>query len=160
MPPPENPVGFVTNGVHVPTFLHQTWAKLFDQHVGADWRERMMDRALLARIEAIPDALFWADERRRSRVQMLRVLRERLTQQYQRNGLSEAHVQRQMKFVDPERPDMLTIGFARRFATYKRATLLMRGSRAGSRNSCSDQERPVYSCSPARRIRPTSRRSR
>jgi starch phosphorylase len=124
VPAPENPVGFVTNGVHVSTFLRHTWAKLFEQHVGADWRERMMDRTLMARIQAIPDALFW-QTRQKVKSQMLRVLRERLTQQFQRNGLSEAHVQRLMKFVDPEQPDVLTVGFARRFAAYKRATLLM-----------------------------------
>ena len=103
VPPPENPVGYVTNGVHVATFLRHTWAKLFDQHLGADWRDRMTDRALLARIETIPDALFW-ETSQKVKSQMLRVLRERLTQQYQRNGLSEAHVHRLLKFVDPERP--------------------------------------------------------
>jgi starch phosphorylase len=123
VPPPENPVGFVTNGVHVSTFLRHTWAKVFDQHVGPDWRDRMMDRALMARIEAIPDAVFW-DTSQKVKSQMLRVLRERLTAQYQRNGLSEAHAQRLLKFVDADNPNVLTIGFARRFATYKRATLL------------------------------------
>jgi starch phosphorylase len=124
VPPAENPVGFVTNGVHVSTFLRHTWAKLFEQHVGADWRDRMTDRALIARIEAIPDAVFW-ETSQKVKSQMLRVLRERLTQQYQRNGLSEAHAQRLLKFIDPHNPNVLTIGFARRFATYKRATLLM-----------------------------------
>jgi starch phosphorylase len=124
VPPAENPMGYVTNGVHVATFLRHTWAKLFDRHVGADWRERMTDRALIARIEAIPDALFW-ETNQKVKSQMLRVLRERLTQQYQRNGLSEAHVHRLLKLVDPERCDVLTIGFGRRFATYKRATLLL-----------------------------------
>jgi starch phosphorylase len=124
VPAAENPMGYVTNGVHVATFLRHTWAKLFDRHLGADWRERMMDRALLARIEAIPDALFW-ETNQKVKSQMLRVLRERLTQQYQRNGLSEAHVHRLLKQIDPEKPGVLTIGFARRFATYKRATLLM-----------------------------------
>ena len=124
VPSAENPLGFVTNGVHVATFLRHTWAKLFDQHIGADWRDRMTDRTLIARIEAIPDALFW-ETRQKVKSQTLRVLRERLTQQYQRNGLSEAHVHRILKLVDPEKPDVLTVAFARRFATYKRATLLM-----------------------------------
>ncbi len=56
---------------------------------------------------------------------MLRVLRERLSRQYQRNGLSEAHVHRLLRLVDPDDPSVLTIGFGRRFATYKRATLLL-----------------------------------
>jgi starch phosphorylase len=124
VPPAENPVGFVTNGVHVATFLRHTWAQLLDEHVGPDWRARMLDRAFIARIEAIPDAVFW-ETNRTVKSEMLRVVRERLLQQYQRNGLSEAHAHRLLKLVDPEQPEVLTIGFARRFATYKRATLLM-----------------------------------
>jgi starch phosphorylase len=141
VPPPENPVGFVTNGVHVSTFLRHTWGKLFDQHIGTDWRERMMDRKLIARIEAIPDELFWQTSQK-VKGQMLRVLRERLTQQFQRNGLSEAHVQRLLRLVDPEQPDVLTIGFARRFATYKRATLLM-ADLGWLEQLVRDEDRPV-----------------
>jgi starch phosphorylase len=73
---------------------------------------------------------------------MLRVLRERLTQQFQRNGLSEAHVQRLLKLVDPEQPDVLTVGFARRFATYKRATLLM-ADLGWLEQLVRDEDRPV-----------------
>ena len=56
---------------------------------------------------------------------MLAGLRERLRRQHARNQLSEAHAHRLLKYLDPERPDVLTIGFGRRFATYKRATLLL-----------------------------------
>jgi starch phosphorylase len=124
VPPTENPVGFVTNGVHVPTFLRHSWATLFDKHLGADWRDRLTDRTLMARIAEIPDEIFW-ETNQTVKSQMLRVLRERLAQQYQHNGLSEAHVHRLLKLADPDNPNVLTIGFARRFATYKRATLLM-----------------------------------
>jgi starch phosphorylase len=141
VPPAENPVGYVTNGVHVATFLRHTWAKLFDQHLGSDWRARMTDRALLARIDAIPDALFW-ETSQKVKGQMLRVLRERLTQQYQRNGLSEAHIHRLLKQLDPEKPDVLTVGFGRRFATYKRATLVMADLR-WLEQLVSDEGRPV-----------------
>jgi starch phosphorylase len=141
VPPAENPVGYVTNGVHVATFLRHTWAKLFDEHLGVDWRERMLDRNLIARIEAIPDSVFWRTNQR-VKSQMLRVVRERLTQQYQRNGLSEVHVHRLLKLVDPDRPDVLTIGFARRFATYKRATLLMADLR-WLEQLVSSEDRPV-----------------
>jgi starch phosphorylase len=141
VPPAENPMGFVTNGVHVATFLRHTWAKLFDKHIGEDWRQRMMDRALIARIEAIPDALFW-ETRQKVKSQMFGVLRERLTQQYQRNGLSEAHVQRLLKVLDPEKPDVLTIGFARRFAVYKRATLLI-ADLGWLEQLVRDEQRPV-----------------
>jgi starch phosphorylase len=124
VPAAENPVGYVTNGVHVPTFLRHTWAQLFDRHLGADWQDRIMDRALIGKIADIPDELFWQTNQK-VKSQMLRVLRERLALQSQRNGLSEAHVHRLLKQVDPANPNVLTVGFARRFATYKRATLLM-----------------------------------
>jgi starch phosphorylase len=141
VPPAENPMGYVTNGVHVATFLRHTWAKLFDRHLGPDWRERMADRNLLARIATIPDELFW-ETNQKVKSQMLRVLRERLTQQFQRNGLSESHVHRLLKLVDPDNPDVLTIGFARRFATYKRATLLL-SDLGWLEQLVSDEERPV-----------------
>jgi glycogen phosphorylase len=141
VPPPENPVGFVTNGVHVSTFLRHTWVKLFDGHLGEGWRTRMMDRALMGRIEEIPDAQFW-ETSQKVKSQMFRVLRERLTQQYQRNGIGEAHIHRLLKLVDPDKPDVLTIGFARRFAGYKRATLVMSDLK-WLEHIVGDEQRPV-----------------
>jgi glycogen phosphorylase len=124
IPPSENPVGYVTNGVHVPTFMRVAWKVLLDEHLGPDWRERVMDRTFMANILDIPDEQFWRTNQT-VKTQMLRVVRERLEAQHKRNGLSEAHIHRLLKFVDPSDPNVLTIGFARRFATYKRATLLM-----------------------------------
>jgi starch phosphorylase len=124
VPPAENPVGYVTNGVHVSTFLRQAWVTLLDRHLEADWRERIMDRGLLGKIIGIPDEEFWQTNQT-VKSQLLRVLRQRLARQYERNGLSEAHRHRLLKLVDPDNPNVLTLGFARRFATYKRATLLM-----------------------------------
>jgi starch phosphorylase len=141
VPPAENPVGYVTNGVHVSTFLRHTWAKLFDYHLGVGWRDRLTDRGLLARIEAIPDAQFW-ETSQKTKGQMFRVLRERLTWQSERNGLGEAHVQRLVKLLDPDKPDVLTIGFARRFAAYKRATLLMADLKWLEQIVCAE-DRPV-----------------
>jgi glycogen phosphorylase len=124
VPPAENPVGYVTNGVHVPTFLRAAWAALLDRHLSSDWRDRIMDRTVMSKILAIPDAEFWSTNQK-VKSQMLRAVRERLERQHKRNGLSEAHIHRLLKLVDPSDPNVLTIGFARRFATYKRATLLM-----------------------------------
>ena len=124
VPAEENPVGYVTNGVHVPTFLRQAWGTLLDEHLGPQWRDRLMDRGLINKILDIPDERFWATNQTVKR-QMLRVVRERLKRQHTRNGLSEAHIHRVLKLVNPDDPNVLTIGFARRFATYKRATLLM-----------------------------------
>jgi starch phosphorylase len=124
VPPGENPVGYVTNGVHVSTFMRHNWVALLDRRLGSAWRERIMDRTFINKILEIPDEEFW-ETRQKVKVQLLRVLRDRLAQQHARNGLSEAHSHRVLKQVDPDDPNVLTIGFARRFATYKRATLLM-----------------------------------
>ena len=53
--PEENPVGFVTNGVHVPTFLHQNWADFFDQEMGRDWRERLRDLEFWNALDRVPE---------------------------------------------------------------------------------------------------------
>ncbi|TFG86904.1 MAG: alpha-glucan family phosphorylase [Chromatiales bacterium] len=120
----ENPIGFVTNGVHVPTFMQTEWVDLLEQNIGSSWRYQLMDRELFRQIDDIPDGRFWYVGQR-VKAAMLTGLRERLYRQHSRNKLSEAHIHRLLKYLDPERPDVLTIGFGRRFATYKRATLLL-----------------------------------
>ena len=85
MPANENPVGYVTNGVHVPTFLRAAWAALFDKHLSPDWRDRIMDRERSAKILDIPDDDFWQTNQK-VKSQMLRVVRERLERQHKRNG--------------------------------------------------------------------------
>ena len=73
---------------------------------------------------------------------MLASVRERLQREYARKGLSPAQLRHVTRFLDPQRPDVLTIGFARRFATYKRATLLLR-DRARLARLVNNAERPV-----------------
>ena len=124
VPAAENPVGYVTNGVHVPTFMQKEWSDLLEQNLGPSWRYQITDRELLSKIDDIPDGRFWYVNQQ-VKAAMLYGLRERLRRQHSRNQLSEAHVHRLLKYLDPERPDVLTIGFGRRFATYKRATLLL-----------------------------------
>ncbi len=121
--PEENPMGFITNGVHVPTFLAQEWSDLFDRYLGYEWRSNMSDPDFWSRIDAIPDHLFWS-VRQSLKSQMIYGIRERLAKQNARNRGSEAHLDRLLKFSDPLNPNILTLGFARRFATYKRAALL------------------------------------
>ncbi len=122
--PAENPIGFVTNGVHVPTFMQTEWADLLEQSIGPSWRYHLMDRDLVRQIQDIPDGRFWYVGQQ-VKTAMLIGLRDRLRRQHARNQLSEAHAHRLLKYLDPERPDVLTVGFGRRFATYKRATLLL-----------------------------------
>jgi starch phosphorylase len=58
--PEENPMSYVTNGIHVPTFLAQEWSDLFDRYLGHEWRSKMCDTQYWSRIDAIPDHLFWS----------------------------------------------------------------------------------------------------
>ncbi|MER2512847.1 MAG: alpha-glucan family phosphorylase [Nitrosomonas ureae] len=139
--PEENPISYITNGVHVPTFLAQEWADLFDRYLGHEWRNKMCDIDYWSRIDAIPDHLFWS-VRQSLKSQMFYGIRSRISEQNSRNRGSEAHLDRLLKFVDPINPNILTLGFARRFATYKRAALLF-DNLDWLRNIIFDQERPV-----------------
>jgi starch phosphorylase len=139
--PEESPMSYVTNGVHVPTFLAHEWADLFDNFLGYEWRHRLTDQDYWNRIDEIPDHLFWS-VRQTLKAQMLHVVRYRVTQQHYRNHGSEAHLDRLLKYADSYDPNVLTIGFARRFATYKRAALLFEDLE-WLREIISDQERPV-----------------
>jgi starch phosphorylase len=139
--PEENPIGFVTNGVHVPTFLHQTWADFFDNEIGRDWRERLRDVTFWNSLEGVADERYWRTSQS-VKSRMLASVRERLQREYARKGLSPAQLRHVTRFLDPTRPDVLTLGFARRFATYKRATLLLR-DRARLARLLSNPERPV-----------------
>ncbi|MDO8437088.1 MAG: alpha-glucan family phosphorylase [Nitrosomonadaceae bacterium] len=139
--PEENPMAYVTNGVHVPTFLAQEWSDLFDRYFGQDWRSKMRDTEYWSRIYEIPDHLFWS-VRQSLKSQMLYGIRNRLAIQNSRNHGSDAHLDRLFKFADPINPNVLTLGFARRFATYKRATLLFENL-DWLRKIILDQERPV-----------------
>ena len=139
--PEDNPVGFVTNGVHLPTFLHKLWAEFFDRELGEAWRERLNDTAFWARLHGLPDERFWsAGQAVKSR--MLEAVRDRLQREYVRKGSSFAQLRHVTRFLDPAKPDVLTIGFARRFATYKRATLLLR-DRARLARLLKNPDRPV-----------------
>jgi starch phosphorylase len=139
--PAENPIGYVTNGVHVPTFLSDLWHETFDRVLGPAWHQRLTDPQCWSEVHAIPDHTFWS-VRQSIKAQMLHLVRHRVTQQHVRNQASQAHIDRLLRLADPENPNVLTIGFARRFATYKRATLLFRDLDLLRRLIC-NPERPV-----------------
>jgi len=120
VPPDENPISSITNGVHVSTWLAPEWISSFDLHLGGQWRSHLLDPRFWEKIENIPDQLFWSIKQT-NKQRMLQYLRERLLWQAKRNGESEELVREMTACFDPR---TLVIGFARRFATYKRATLL------------------------------------
>jgi len=137
----ENAMGCVTNGVHVPTFLADAWQEAFEHHLGAGWSQRLTDTACWRQVDAIPDAQFW-NIHQGLKAQMLHLVRHRIREQNARNQGSEAHLDRILKYANPDDPGVLTIGFARRFATYKRATLLFQDV-DWLREIVSDPKRPV-----------------
>jgi starch phosphorylase len=121
--PEESPIDSVTNGVHLPTYLSDAWHDLFDRCLGGDWPARLYQPECWQSVRAIPDAEFWRVHQE-LKAQMLHIVRYRLERQHARNQGSEVHLERMLRLADPARPEVLTIGFGRRFATYKRATLL------------------------------------
>lgn len=123
VPHEENPLGHVTNGVHVPTFLARDWANLYDMRFGREWRNELLNDDYWERIDDIADHSFWS-LRQSLKSTLLEDLRQRISLQHRRNGCSDALLERQTQFLSPHETDVLTVGFARRFATYKRATLL------------------------------------
>jgi len=122
IPHDENPVSYVTNGVHVPTFLAREWLNLFDMRF-KEWRNRLTDADYWNCIDEIPDHRYWS-LRQSVKGEMMEHVWRRAVLQMRRNGCSEAQVKRLVRFIEPRETDILTLGFARRFATYKRATLL------------------------------------
>jgi len=139
--PEENPLTHITNGVHVPTFLAQEWHEVFERYLGFGWAHRLCDAEFWKGIHRIPDQLFWS-VRQSLKSQMLHLVRYRMAQQHFRNNGSEAHLDRLLKLADPLNPSVLTIGFARRFATYKRAGLLFENL-DWLREIVTDPKRPI-----------------
>jgi starch phosphorylase len=114
------PIGHVTNGVHVATWMAPPMIALLDRHLGPRWLQRTGDASLWAGLAAVPDAELWA-VRNALRAQLVTVVRERATADRLARGESTAYVELAAQAFDPDR---LTIGFARRLAGYKRLHLL------------------------------------
>jgi starch phosphorylase len=120
--PDEVPIGHVTNGVHVPTWIGNPMRELFARHLGAGFLERSADPATWAGVEEIPASELWA-ARRAQRAALIDFARRRSTQDRLLRSDLRDYVEAAARVFDPE---VLTIGFARRVATYKRLELLTR----------------------------------
>ena len=120
VPDDQRPVGFITNGVHVPTWLSSELSALFDEFLGADWRERHDDPTLWQRILAIPDEQLWA-ARSALRNYLFAFIRERARTRWMEERVTAPRVVAAGTLLDP---NALTIGFARRFTGYKRPELI------------------------------------
>jgi starch phosphorylase len=123
VPQDENPVGHVTNGVHLSTFLAREWHALFDMTFGNEWRRQLTSEEYWKRVDDVPDYQYWST-RQGAKSRLLRELRRRAVAQFKRNGYSGVEIARLTRQLAPENTELLIIGFARRFAAYKRATLI------------------------------------
>jgi len=121
-PDNEIPITHITNGVHIASWHSEEVSRLLDRYLGPDWRENPVDQKVWQRVTSIPDTELWR-ARERLRTSLVGDARQRLREQLQRRGAHAGAGEEVNEILDP---DALTICFARRFATYKRAALLFR----------------------------------
>ena len=119
-PEDEIPIISITNGVHIATWMAGSMVRLLGKYLGEDWLEHHDDPDLLARVADIPDTELW-QVRQNLKRKLMGFIRERTRRKHISGELDPDQVLAAGTFLDPE---ALTIGFARRFATYKRANLI------------------------------------
>jgi starch phosphorylase len=122
LPVEEVPIKSITNGVHVRSWLADEVNSLYERYLGPEWLEGMVTRSAWERIEHIPDEELWRAHQL-CKERLIVFARHRLKAQMQRRGTYHTELNWAEEVLDPE---ALTIGFARRFASYKRGNLLLR----------------------------------
>lgn len=138
IPEPEIPIGHITNGIHTETWMHPIMIALLERFFGKEWRQHLQDGAFWNQVEQIPDEIFW-QTLQELRKDMSDFLRQEYRKRLQRYGQNPHGLPAPEEVLQP---DILTIGFARRFAPYKRATLIFRDPERLKR-ILNNPERPV-----------------
>ncbi len=134
----EVPIGSITNGVHTATWLAPRLDVLYRRYLGNHWYAKLDESSMWTCVGDIPDGELW-ETHRELKADLITYARERVALQRIRLGESVAAVEAAARLLDPQ---ALTIGFARRFATYKRATLLF-SDPARLQRLLSNPKRPV-----------------
>ncbi len=116
----EVPISSVTNGVHLETWMAAEWKTMLDQYLPAEWTKTQHDLSIWNAVDSIPDEEYW-NVHTDLKSKMIDFARQNLKAQARRVGESETHIAEIDNYLSSS---ALTIGFARRFATYKRATLM------------------------------------
>ncbi|MFC2076669.1 alpha-glucan family phosphorylase [candidate division KSB1 bacterium] len=138
VPEREVPIKHITNGIHTPSWVSAELAELFHRYIGPRWREEPADQSVWDRVDLIPAEELWrCHERRRER--LVAYARTKLADQLNNRGASAAEIEAAEGVLNPE---TLTIGFARRFASYKRAHLIFK-DQARLKAILRNRERPV-----------------
>lgn len=138
VPVEEIPIGAVTNGIHLRTWVSPDMAQLYDRYLGAHWRDDPSNGRIWANVPRIPDGELW-EIHERNRHQLVDFVRRRVRWQLLRRGASRSELSAVETLFSP---DIMTIGFGRRFASYKRATLLL-SERERLARIVSNPDRPV-----------------
>ena len=118
--PEENHVGYVTNGVHLPTWTATEWRKVYDKYFDPSFMGDQSNEDIWHAIYNVPDAEIW-NTRMALKQKLVKYIREKFTQSWLKNQGDPARV---VSLLERINPNALMIGFCRRFATYKRAHLL------------------------------------
>ncbi|MCQ2284606.1 MAG: alpha-glucan family phosphorylase [Bacteroidales bacterium] len=134
----ESHIGYVTNGVHYPTWAHKKWQRLHRQVFGPEFENDRSNPAIWDKINQVDDFMLW-DIKQELRKEMIAHVKMLLNEQMRRRNESPALIDKTLKSI---RDDVLTIGFARRFATYKRAHLLFTNVERLKQLLC-NKEKPV-----------------
>jgi starch phosphorylase len=134
----EVPIGHITNGVHVPSWLAPQMFRLYDRHLGTGWNEHSAEARTWEGIEDVDDGELW-ETHLHLKSRLLDFVRQRAIEQATHRGESPEVLQKLGRVLSP---DALTIGFARRFATYKRADLIL-ADIARLASMVNDPKRPV-----------------
>jgi len=122
LPEDEVPITSITNGVHAATWVSPELAELYERYLGARWADEIVDRSIWRQVDQMPDEELWRIHQRRKE-RLVAFVRSRLGKLGERRGMPRNPLEQADAVLDPE---ALTIGFARRFATYKRGNLLLR----------------------------------
>ena len=117
----EIPIGHITNGVHIPSWLAWQMHQLYDRHFPPDWYNRMGEPEVWQGIQNVDPGELWETHHALKNL-LLAFVRRRVSRQCRHRGESDEVVETARNMLDP---DVLTIGFGRRFATYKRAALIL-----------------------------------
>ena len=118
----ESPIGYVTNGIHTCSWLAPKLKELYNKYLIPYWQDNMHHDYVWEKIKNIPDDKLWSVHVERKR-KLINLVKENTTERLRRSGYSYEEIN---EIISKLNPDALTIGFARRFATYKRATLIFK----------------------------------
>ena len=136
--PSESPITYVTNGVHTCTWLAPRLKELYNKYLIPYWQDNIHNDEIWEKIKSIPDDKLWKVHMDR-KIKLLSIVKENITNRLRREGISYDEISEITSKLNPE---ALTIGFARRFATYKRATLIFKDLERITQ-ILNDENRPV-----------------